>query len=127
MKLLFVNSSSLAESKPFPENLSKAKYFKPGQGYLQSVFCRCLLTLSQTSPGFLPVSSISLLKTLWKKETLLLMSHFPQCFLPHWRTFCHFHQIYNCLQTLSVWKSLKFVIWERVKPVLNKSISGPHI
>ena len=30
--------------------------------------------------------------------------HFPQCFLPLWRTFCHFHLIQNChLQTLSVW------------------------
>ena len=28
---------------------------------------------------------------------------FPQCFLPVWRSFCHFHQIWNCcLQTLSV-------------------------
>ena len=49
---------------------------------------------------------------------------FPQCFLPVWRTFCHFHQIWNChLQTLSVWKSLKFVVWERVKPVAG--ISDP--
>ena len=29
---------------------------------------------------------------------------FLQCFLPIWRTFCHFYQIWNChLQTLSVW------------------------
>ena len=41
---------------------------------------------------------------------------FPQCFLPVWIIFCHFRQIWNCrLQTLSVWKSLKFVVWERVK------------
>ena len=40
---------------------------------------------------------------------------FPQCFLPVWKTFFHFHKIQNCcLQTLSVWKSLKFVVWERV-------------
>ena len=46
-------------------------------------------------------------------EQLLL---FPQCFLATWRAFCHFYQTWNCcLQTLSVWKSLKFVIWERVK------------
>ena len=39
---------------------------------------------------------------------------FPQYFLPVWSTFCHFHQIRNCrLQTLSIWKSLKLVIWER--------------
>ena len=41
---------------------------------------------------------------------------FPQCFLPVWRTFCHLHQVQNCcLQTLSVWNSLRFVVWERVK------------
>ena len=40
---------------------------------------------------------------------------FPQCFLPFKRTFCHFHQIKNYrLQTLSVWKSLKFVVLERL-------------
>ena len=39
---------------------------------------------------------------------------FPQCFLPIWRAFCHCYQ--NCrLQTLTVWKGLKFVVWERVK------------
>ena len=38
---------------------------------------------------------------------------FPQCFLPFWRLCCHFHRILNCrLQTLSVWMSLKFVIWD---------------
>ena len=31
----------------------------------------------------------------------------------------HFHHILNCLlQTLSVWKSLKFVVWERVKVLI---------
>ena len=48
-----------------------------------------------------------------RNEQFLL---FPRCFLPVWRTFCHFHQIQNCrLQSLSVWSSLKFVVWERVK------------
>ena len=40
---------------------------------------------------------------------------FPQCFLSVWRAFCHFQQILKKMQTLSVWKSLKFVVWERVK------------
>ena len=41
---------------------------------------------------------------------------FPQCFLSIWKTFCHFNQLSNCgLQTLSIWKTLKFVVWERVK------------
>ena len=44
---------------------------------------------------------------------------FPQCFLPFWRTFCHIHRIWNCcLHTLSVWKSLKIVIWERVNIII---------
>ena len=47
-----------------------------------------------------------------RNEQFLL---FPQCFLSFQRTFRHFHQIKNCrLQTLSVWKSLKFVVWKRV-------------
>ena len=54
----------------------------------------------------------SLENTVRKGEILL----FLQCFLPIWRTFFHFHLIYNCrLQTPSVWKSLKFVVWEWVK------------
>ena len=50
-------------------------------------------------PLFLRVCSTNLLKTLWKKgeiarnEQFLL---FPPCFLPFWRTFCHFHQISTC-------------------------------
>ena len=54
-----------------------------------------------------------------KMEKLLVMSNFffSDCFLPFWRTFCYFHQIQNSrLHTLSVWKSLKFVIWEIAKP-----------
>ena len=38
---------------------------------------------------------------------------FPQCFLPICRTFCHLNQVRNCrLQTISFWKSLKFIVWE---------------
>ena len=41
---------------------------------------------------------------------------FPQCFLSILENFLPFHQTQNChLQTLSVWYSLKFVVWERVK------------
>ena len=40
---------------------------------------------------------------------------FPSVFYPVWRTSYYFHQIKNCrLQTFSVWKSPKFVVWERV-------------
>ena len=45
---------------------------------------------------------------------------FQQCFLSVWRTFCHFYQIWICrLQTLSIWKCLKIVLWERVKILHN--------
>ena len=67
-------------------------------------------------PWFLCVCRTSLLKTLGKgeiarnKQFLL----FSQCFLTLWITFSHVYQISNChLQTLSVWKSLKCVVWER--------------
>ena len=41
---------------------------------------------------------------------------FPQCFLFFLRAFCHFHQIQNFrLQTRTVWRSLKFAVWVRVK------------
>ena len=76
------------------------------------------LTLSQTSPGFTCLKYKSLENTVRKgkiarnKQFLL----FSQCFLPVWRTLCHFYQVSNCrLQTLWIWKSLKLVIWERVK------------
>ena len=72
----------------------------------------------------------SLLKTLWEKEKFSRNKQFllfPRCFLPVWINFCHFHQIWKCrLQTLSVWKSLKFVVWERVNiafnPAMNQSL-----
>ena len=59
-------------------------------------------------------------------EQLLL----PLYFLP-FSHFCHFHQILHfCQQTLSVWKSLKFVVWERVNSspidkILNTSKFKP--
>ena len=49
-------------------------------------------------PWFLRVCSPSLLKTLGGKGEMLVTSNFsffPQCFLPIWRTFCHFHQIHK--------------------------------
>ena len=78
-----------------------------------------ILNLFPNRPWFLRVCTTSLLKTLWVKgeiarnEQFLL---FPECLLPIWRAFCHFHHIWNCrLQTLWVWKRIKFVVWERVK------------
>ena len=68
-------------------------------------------------PLFSCLCSTSLLKTLEEKEKFLVKSNFSfsDCFLPVWRSLCLFYQIWNChLKTLSVWKSLKFVIRERV-------------
>ena len=48
---------------------------------------------------------------------------FPQCFLPFLRAFCHFCQIQNYyLPSLSVWKSLKFDVWERVNSLSNEKM-----
>ena len=60
-------------------------------------------------------------KTVGKGEIACLFKQFllfPQCLLPICSTFCHFHQIWKYrLQPLSVWKSPKFVVWERVKAI----------
>ena len=80
----------------------------------------CDLVLSKAFPKqaqwFLRFCNINLLKRLGKAEIARYAQFllFPQCFLPVSRIFCHFRHILNChLQTLSVWNSLKFVIWER--------------
>ena len=53
---------------------------------------------------------------------------FPQCFLPVWKAFYHFHQILNCrLQSLSIWKSLKFIDWERVKVPIAANKKDVHL
>ena len=78
---------------------------------------------------FLCVCSTSFLKTLWEKEKLLVTNNFSisQRFLPFLRTLCYFHQILNfCLQTLSVWKSLKFVVWEK-NSALQRCIHSPSL
>ena len=76
-------------------------------------------------PLFLHVCSKSLLKTLREKEKLLITSNFSfshSVFYPFWRIFHHFHQIQNYrLQTLSVWKSLKFVVWERLRQIYRRA------
>ena len=69
-------------------------------------------------PWFLHVRSTYLLKSLWKKEKLLITSNFSfshSFFYPLGELSAIFHQFWNCrLQTHWGWKSVKFVIWERV-------------
>ena len=72
------------------------------------------LTLSQTSPDFTCLQYTSFENPVRKGENAhneqFVLS--PEIFLPIWKTFCHFYQIRNCrLQTLSVWKSLKFFLF----------------
>ena len=72
-------------------------------------------------PWFLDVCSTSRFENTVGKGEIACYEQFllfPQCFLPFWRTFYHFHQICNCrLQTLSIRKSLKFVVRGRVNLV----------
>ena len=76
---------------------------------------RDIKTFQKTSFGFTCLQYTSFENTKGKgeiahNEQLLL---FPQCFLTIWKTFCHVRQIWNRhLQTLSVSKGLKFVLWE---------------
>ena len=61
-----------------------------------------------------------------RNEQFLL---FPLCYLPVLRTFCHFHQVWNCrLHALWVSMSLKFVVREKANTSpsvsrINKRIS----
>ena len=66
-------------------------------------------------PWFLPVFSKNSYENTVGKGQIARYEQFllfPPCFPSIWRTCSHFHQIKNCrLQTLSVWKSLKSVVW----------------
>ena len=88
-----------------------------------------LLNPFPNKPWFLRVCSTCLLKTLREKEKLLVTSNFSfshSVFYSFEWTFCQFHHIWNCcLQTLSVWKSLKFVVRERVKFCCSSPPSHP--
>ena len=80
--------------------------FDPGQLDLstQADLCQFFLlrlTLAQTNTCVCVCHAL-----MWEKEILLVTSNFfvsYNIFIPFWRIFCHFHQIWNCrLQTSSV-------------------------
>ena len=101
---------------PFSKIFAKFWSFNKHGSYLHYADMKKFLTLSQTSPGFY-MSAIQVLWNDWAKKKLLVMSDFSfsQCFLPSWETVFHFLQTWSYrLQTLSVLKSLKFVVWEKV-------------
>ena len=103
------NKQFLLFAQCFPPYMTLIFHFKC---HLQFV-----LTLSQASPGFY-ASAVQGLENVVGKGEIAHNKHFllfPQCFLPIQGSYRHFHQILNChLQAISVWKSLKFVVWERV-------------
>ena len=80
-----------------------------------------LINPFQNNSWLLRVYNTGLLKTLWEKEKLLVTSNFSfsrSVFYPFGELSAIFIKLKNCrLQTLSVWKSLKFVIWEKVKEI----------
>ena len=101
---LYFTSKSQKNRKGHLENFCLNREFKP----------------FPSKSWFLCVCSTSLLKTRLEKEKLLVISIFS---FSHsvWRTFCHFHLIWNCrLQPLSVSKTLTFVVWEKVKIFILK-------
>ena len=66
---------------------------------------------------FLCVSSTRLLKTLWENEKLPVTSNFSSShsvFYSFGELSANFIQFEIVVCKLSIWKSLKFVVWERV-------------
>ena len=67
----------------------------------------------------------SLLKTLWEKEKSLVMSNFSfthSVFYPFGELSAIVIIFNCCLQSLSVWKRLKFVVLERLKAFALKAV-----
>ena len=70
-------------------------------------FFKCFQKVSHEGPKHFPKQAL-----VFKCRAI---SPFPQCFSSFLRTFRHFHETQNYpLQTLLIWKSLKFVTWEVV-------------
>ena len=98
-----------------PVSLGKHSTRRMFQGRRCSHFIR-LLSLSNPFPNkqlFLRVCRKSLLKTLWERRAISLFATVSSI---HLNNFLPLSLIWNNrLQTLSVWKSLKFVVWEGLK------------
>ena len=82
-------------------------------------------------PWFLRVCSTSLLKTLWKKEKLLVTSNFSFSHSVFY-LFEELSAIFNKIEIvvckpISIWTSLIFVVWERVKkrPNYTNNVANP--
>ena len=82
-------------------------------------------------PWFLHVCSTSLLKTLWEKEKLLVTSNFSfsrSVFYPFEELSAIFikFKIVVC-KHFWVWKSLKFIVWERVKAIFCELVLSTNL
>ena len=116
--MLSANAFNLNQSKilSYDEGLTIKKQ---SHRYIPTAFADINLDLKPLPKQALAFTRLKYkpLKPLWEREKLLKMSKFllSPSVLPFWRFFCLYHQIQKChLQTLCVWKSLKFVVWERV-------------
>ena len=87
---------------------------KHGNQYEHVVHVFVFLTHSHTMTPFDAPGKQAFWKHYGKRRNCSqwAISPFPTVFSTCWIAFCHFRQIWNCrLQTLSVWKSLKYVGW----------------
>ena len=74
-------------------------------------------------PGFLHDCSTTPLKTLWETEKLLIMGNFSishSVFYPFGELPAIFIKSEFVVSRLSVWESLKFVVWERINDTKQK-------
>ena len=95
--------------------LSETKFCLPRFSSVSTIFSQVflhrVLNPFPNKPWFLRVCSKSLLKTLWEKEKLLKTSNFS---FSH-SVFFTFGELLAIFIKFKIWKSLKFVIWVRVK------------
>ena len=80
-------------------------------------FWMLMIIPSQTSPGFY-MSAVQVFWKLCEKENSLVKSNFSfshSAFHPFGELSVTFIKFEIVVRKLSVWRSLKFVVWERVK------------
>ena len=98
---------------------------------LASVFYYFDINPFPNEPWFLRICSTSLLKTVWGKEKLLVMSNFSfslSVFYPFgYISVISITNENRRLQTLSVWKCLKFVVWKGLRNKLDLVHLKSHV
>ena len=111
-------SKRLIKRAHLPDNQVKLR-----KDVIMTLFIARFLLINPWSnkPLFLCVCITSLLKKLQEKEKLLIISNFSisqTAFYPFRGLSTIFFILKQncCLQTLWVWKSLNFTVWERVNP-----------